>query len=265
VTSRAPSPLPSELEVAVADVPAGAAALLSGELHGPEVERLRTVRSTQRRDVLAASAVLRRQALSRVCSGPIRYVRTCPCGSTDHGRPRVAGSEGVEFSISHTLGYTAVAVSSSVVGLDVELEGRVRDEDARALCDAAEFTALREVGASPTEIWALKEATGKAIGFGLIGVEEVGLRSASLNNGVVSARSEDGTWFAQVVTTGGMAVAVATAHAHNGVTLRRATLFGTKFQFGAEHQMRGTLKTTPPGVARAGRVHRGQQPPGTAR
>lgn len=97
--------------------------------------------------------------------GSLRFVRD------ERGRPELAGSGGPSFSLSHTDGMVACAVSESgTVGVDVEGDrGRIDIHGiAGRFFAPAEARAVRERGAGAfTRIWTLKEAFLKATGEGL--------------------------------------------------------------------------------------------------
>jgi len=95
-----------------------------------------------------------------------------------HGRPHIIGPsshQGIRFSITHTSGLVACAVSS---GGDVGVDAEAHDREARIMEVARRFFSPREVacleGCTPQQqkdaffdIWTLKEAYVKALGRGL--------------------------------------------------------------------------------------------------
>lgn len=89
----------------------------------------------------------------------------------ERGRPELAGPDGPSFSLSHTDGMVACAVSQSgTVGVDVEGDGARVDVQAIAerFFAPAEARAVRDRGPGAfTRIWTLKEAFLKATGEGL--------------------------------------------------------------------------------------------------
>ena len=88
------------------------------------------------------------------------------------GRPCLPEYPELMISLSHADPFTAVAVGSTSVGVDLEREDRIRDPEALA---RRFFTAreLEEVTSSPDPrraalaVWTRKEALGKYIGTGL--------------------------------------------------------------------------------------------------
>ena len=117
----------------------------------------------------------------------LRMDRTCPTCGAPHGKPRLADDEGLHFSMSHTAGLVAVAVTRvGPVGVDIE---EVAPWDAADLDDVAALTLapveravlVRQRAADRalafTTYWTRKEAAVKAVGTGL---------TAALENIVVS-------------------------------------------------------------------------------
>lgn len=141
-----------------------------------EIDRASRFRLPElRRDYIAAHDLVRRALTahdSRYAAHSWKFV------SGVHGKPFLEideGRTGIEFSLTHTSGLVACAVSTAPVGIDVEL---VRpDWDYREVVryfTAAEAKALSLVSpelSSTTfvEIWTLKESFLKAVGCGLSG------------------------------------------------------------------------------------------------
>ena len=90
----------------------------------------------------------------------------CPLCGGPHGRPTVAGEAGLHVSLSRTEGSAAVALSSAVVGVDVESTGRAvtLDDLVVALHPAELPVADRELA---LRRWVRKEAYLKGLGTGL--------------------------------------------------------------------------------------------------
>ena len=119
--------------------------------------------------------VASRWALRRVLAG---YLGCAPAAveleSSEQGKPRLRGSEGPEFNLSHSEGLALVAVADRAVGIDVEAIRPRRDLPAlaeRAL-PPDDVAAVRS--ASPAEqasvfhaAWARHEACLKCLGTGL--------------------------------------------------------------------------------------------------
>ncbi len=88
----------------------------------------------------------------------------------EHGKPRLAGCAQAEFSLSHTSGAVAVALSERAVGVDVE---RIKPLSVRVASrfDQRECAYIfgREEGADERffRVWTRKEAYGKRSGEGL--------------------------------------------------------------------------------------------------
>jgi 4'-phosphopantetheinyl transferase len=89
------------------------------------------------------------------------------------GKPCLASHPGLEFNLSHSANYIAIAITQGVkVGVDVECLRR-RDniaEIARRFFSAAEYQYLQHSGFAPADfytLWTLKEAYVKALGVGL--------------------------------------------------------------------------------------------------
>jgi len=130
-------------------------------------------RGTENRAAVRAGA---RHALRAVCAAclgrppdevPLRHL--CPsCGADDHGRPYLAGPDGLpHISLSHSGRRVAVALSDAPVGVDTE---RVRDD--------IDWSRMRALVLAPGEPepggreawfnrWCLKEAVVKMTGDGL--------------------------------------------------------------------------------------------------
>lgn len=109
--------------------------------------------------------------------------------------------QGIYFSVSHTQKHTAVAFSTSPVGVDLEdhLTRDVALEMSWALSNEERLELLSGVDARLTEIWTAKEASGKVLGTGLgrsprlLGTHPVpyapGQRSAQISLGISGRKS----------------------------------------------------------------------------
>jgi 4'-phosphopantetheinyl transferase len=133
------------------------------------VERL--TRPAYRREQLVSRALLR-TVLARYLEAPPEALRF---RRTERGRPELLGESGLRFSLSHTAGLVACAVSAGGdVGVDVE---RLRPADLSATVGRRYFSAAERerLDALPAELrpgefisyWVLKEAYTKARGVGL--------------------------------------------------------------------------------------------------
>jgi phosphopantetheinyl transferase len=128
-----------------------------------------------RRDYAAAHHLLR-QSLSM--HTPARHPSAWHFEKDGFGKPHIVGAEReappIEFSLSHTRGFVACAISSARVGIDVEkARPNIDYEDiARDNFSHQEIQALNELPATVRttrvlELWTLKEAFLKATGRGL--------------------------------------------------------------------------------------------------
>lgn len=124
-----------------------------------------------RRDFVLAHALLR----TTLSEGGDRAADEWTFGTDPNGKPFLAGGGPVAFSLSHTAGLVACAVSTDgEVGVDVERVARVGDWRAIATRYFSKAE-LRAIEAEPQErrpsrfieIWTLKEAFAKALGLGL--------------------------------------------------------------------------------------------------
>lgn len=152
---------------------------LAGQVLSEE-ERARRDRFRLRedqRDYAAAHSLLR-WSLSKHCPG--RHPSAWLFEKDDLGKPYLDKGDGkalaMEFSLSHTRGLVACAISPVRVGIDVE---RVRqnvdyEEIAQSSFSHQEIEALEQLPAGARrarvlELWTLKEAFLKATGRGLSG------------------------------------------------------------------------------------------------
>ena len=154
-----------------------------------QAERLRHPR--QGRRLLARRSVTRAilaQALG-VDGKEVVISRACPnCGSTDHGRPFIAGAP-IVFSVSSSGVLAAVAVSTSAVGVDIEIERTVVPQfGAMTQREQHHIDALapERRGLGFLRVWTAKEAVIKA------GERHLGHDPATVDvSGILTA---DETW-----------------------------------------------------------------------
>ena len=129
------------------------------------LRRLSVLRpSLQRRQGIAAELLLNHAI------GQIRPDLPLPLeiDAADNGKPNLSGL-GLFFSLSHSGGYAACALSDRPVGLDLELRSPVRELLLRRF-SPAERDYIRSSADPPaafTELWTRKESYGKATGEGL--------------------------------------------------------------------------------------------------
>lgn len=129
-----------------------------------------------RRDVYLTGRAALRLVLGAMIAVPpedlsFRY-RCDRCGDTQHGKPRLDGSPGIDFSISYSERSAVLAVTStSQVGVDVEAVAAhplthrwcYSEEERRYLKSLPE----REQRIETARAWVRKEALAKACGQGL--------------------------------------------------------------------------------------------------
>jgi 4'-phosphopantetheinyl transferase len=96
------------------------------------------------------------------------------CGSSDHGKPRLADtSAGIHFSLAHSGPHVVAALSrAGAVGIDVECLKPTTDYRSlyRGTLTADEAVAFHAGGARPRDLlrtWVRKEAVTKAVGTGI--------------------------------------------------------------------------------------------------
>ena len=90
------------------------------------------------------------------------------------GKPGLASHPGLEFNLSHSANYIAIAITQGLkVGVDVEYLRRRNNiaEIARRFFSASEYEYLQYSDFAPADfytLWTLKEAYVKALGVGLV-------------------------------------------------------------------------------------------------
>ncbi len=179
MTPPVPWPLPPEVLPALrawrvplhldAPIPADDWAVLS------PAEAGRAARLRQPADRVRSActrAALRRQLGERLGLPP----QDVPLAAGIHGRPAVAGWEGLDFNVSHSGEYALIALAEGpwAVGVDVE---RCDAFGAHGLADPAALASLvlspRERAAPPAArpdfptLWTVKEAVLKCLGLGV--------------------------------------------------------------------------------------------------
>ena len=139
---------------------------VDAELTAAEQARHDRLRFAADRDAYRAAHLL-----VRACAGEllgveperVRLQQHCPrCGSTDHGRPSIAGQPQLWVSLSHTRGHVAAVAATAACGIDIE---RVAGSIPRVAVTPRERTWL-DAETDPlrafTRLWVRKEALVKA-------------------------------------------------------------------------------------------------------
>ena len=153
-------------------------------LNPTETARLRSYRRPADRDRFTVGVALTRLVLGAqlgVAPEAVPIDRTCArCGAA-HGRPHLATSAAIDFSVSHSGDVIALAITASEaggagkrVGLDVELMDATTASEAPVdvVLSAAEHLSYRALDAAARpaafyRYWVRKEAVLKATGDGL--------------------------------------------------------------------------------------------------
>lgn len=135
-------------------------------------ERARAGRFVRTQDRLAFVAAHALKRLVLVQSFPGRSPAALRFGADSFGKPFLTGPAALQFNLSHTTGLTALAVSSSALGIDVETrDSSVPFRDAASsVLTAAEQAALARAADwddAFLALWTAKEAVLKAEGKGL--------------------------------------------------------------------------------------------------
>ena len=123
----------------------------------------------ERDRTLVGHATLRRLLAPELGVAPetIALTRTCAnCGSREHGKPSLAGIDGVEFSLSHSADLVAIAIAGVPVGVDVELRSTGTDW-ASIRFDTFGDDEWTDDPTALADLWVRKEAVAKATGFGM--------------------------------------------------------------------------------------------------
>ena len=123
----------------------------------------------ERDRTLVGHAALRRLLAPElgIDAAAITLTRLCAtCGSTDHGKPSLAGVPDIEFSLSHSADLVAVAIAGVPVGVDVERRSTGTDW-ASIRSDTFGDDEWVDDPTALTDLWARKEAVAKATGFGM--------------------------------------------------------------------------------------------------
>jgi 4'-phosphopantetheinyl transferase len=146
-------------------------------LQPAEMARLAGFRRPEDRYRFVTGCVLLRLLLGELLDvdpGGVPLVRSCPSCGRSHGKPRLSGREGWDFSVTHSGDRVGVALARwRPVGVDVErvvpaavediVDHLLTDEEARDLAEVpADLRATAII-----RVWVRKEALVKAIGIGL--------------------------------------------------------------------------------------------------
>jgi 4'-phosphopantetheinyl transferase len=212
-TVSAPLPSPADLpvsgEIAVwlLQIPyaPGVAAADGWVLDQQEIQRAARLRNDIARERYITSHVGLRVLLGRYLGiepGEVELTREpCPmpgCGKP-HGRPAVAGREGLHFSLSHSGDAALFAFAGVPVGADIEIRQGRRGGDSLAgllgHLHPDERAVIEELPSSLREeaflsCWVRKEAYLKGIGTGLPG--GLSTHHVGLAEGLAPARAEAG-------------------------------------------------------------------------
>lgn len=143
-----------------------------------DTERARSERKRDPVPFVSAHALVRTVLARRLEAAPqdLRFLRRCPtCGSRTHGKPTLAGHQGIAFSLSYTDTLAVIAVTDGIdVGVDVEhvseadFGGFARVTMAPDEADAFGDLHGAELLSARAQVWARKEAILKATGHGLV-------------------------------------------------------------------------------------------------
>jgi len=146
-----------------------------------ELRRVLSPEETRRAERFRVEAAARRFIAARAALRSVlgRTTGTDPADITfafgEHGKPRLSGG-GPCFNASDTGNFVVVAVTTTEVGIDIELVRSLRRRDrlARRICTKRELDALtrfpeEQRDAALLRLWTCKEAALKAIGTGLPG------------------------------------------------------------------------------------------------
>ncbi len=86
----------------------------------------------------------------------------------NRGKPYYLNSSDLHFSISHSNGYVAVAISTKPIGIDLQVFKSVNDKLVKRVCTAEEREFIKRVGDKGfIKIWTAKESYSKCAGVKL--------------------------------------------------------------------------------------------------
>jgi len=146
------------VQIACGAVDALLAAAPQGWLSASELSRMAGMTSSRRRDQFLAARWQARWLLAQLLGGePVSWLLEAP----QDAPPTVAGRPDLFLSISHSGAWTACALSSAPIGLDLEAPQRQRDIAGliELCCTPAERTLLAaDAEAMFYELWTVKEA-----------------------------------------------------------------------------------------------------------
>ena len=144
-----------------------------------EQRRAGALRHRADRDAHIAAHLLVRHCAAALTGRPVEaleLVQECAeCGSTDHGRPSIAGLPELHVSLAHTRGAVAAGADRQPIGVDVE-GARTRDLDPAVLTHtltAAETARVRSASDPPSAFlrhWVRKECLVK---LGVVSLDEL--------------------------------------------------------------------------------------------
>lgn len=156
-------------------------------LSAAERARVAEIRRPERADAVAVSLALTRRILAEatgLAAGELVFTRTCArCGHPSHGRPRLV-PEVLDFSVSRSERWATVAVAPVPVGVDIEDPGRaVAVGELAPVLSAAErrWVAGRKAD-DVLGLWVMKEAAGKAMGLGIVDVEDLSVVTGEVDD-----------------------------------------------------------------------------------
>ena len=144
-----------------------------------ERRRAGALRHRADRDAYVAAHHLVRHCAAALTGRPVEaleLVQECAdCGSTEHGRPSIAGVPGLHVSLAHTRGAVVAGADRRPIGVDVE-GARTRDLDPALLAHtltAAEAARVRSASDPPSAFvrhWVRKECLVK---LGVVTLDEL--------------------------------------------------------------------------------------------
>ncbi len=144
-----------------------------------EQRRAGALRHRADRDASVAAHLLVRYCAAALTGQPVgslQLEQQCAvCGSTEHGRPSIAGVPGLHVSLAHTRGAVVAGADRRPIGVDVE-GARMRDLDPAVLAHtltAAEATRVRAASDPPSAFlrhWVRKECLVK---LGVVTLDEL--------------------------------------------------------------------------------------------